>query len=380
MALLSLVAVLVVGASGSRADATPAPARLIDDDVLNGFIQPVDTLLTDLPVPTGIFQVPAGDEGAAMINALHDLEDQAVTERSTTTSSSASDTAAAQTWGRHAAIAELWGLLLKVVQTPDGQKTIDQAYAAEWLASVSKKESEIEAYYTGLEFVKYAGLNKATYDADVRAAVHETDPSLQAADWSTVLSFLEGRPVPGTNDGTHRGYCFYQSPGTEDPYDPNPAYCSPVNSSCYAAGTCDPPPNPGIGDLATWGIDDSYGELTHDVSPLQLLVTREFDYGPAAGSTLAQSLVGPAFGSGAGAVRDQVLDSLHGFNAPHPGGRRNGDSGVGGRAGHHRSGRGDRKRGRPRVPSLRACAGRDRGRRRRRYRDLQRGTLELRSG
>jgi hypothetical protein len=131
------------------------------------------------PALLNLYQLSQGLYSAtdAQRQSLANLEQQAVKATSSDHGLASSDATAAQTWGRDDAEAELWALLVQAIQAPacsasqtsgQGCRTTDQQNAVEqnavdWLTTVEQRNAIQSAEDSGLEYVKWAGLDQTKY-------------------------------------------------------------------------------------------------------------------------------------------------------------------------------------------------------------------------
>ncbi len=227
-----------------------------------------DTVPDDV-TSSGIFEATPAEQ-----TALQDTATQAITNTIADNHLAPGDRAAVQTWGRPAAIAELWALILKAAETPSYARVGDQPAVADWLTSVVRAEAKIEAYWAGLEFVRWADFNQNyAQDEDLY------DGYISRHDWTDLQTFLsqDGSPFDGCGLGCKPyGYCNYGPPGAPDyemlrDQDGNlPAPCDTGNfADCLPSKCVDPEDEPDFDSLTQWGIDDSflnYAKDTHLVA------------------------------------------------------------------------------------------------------------------
>ncbi|HEX5165408.1 MAG TPA: hypothetical protein VFV93_08440, partial [Thermomicrobiales bacterium] len=81
------------------------------------------------------------------IRSLANLEQQAVQATLHNHGLPASDADAVRSWGRADATAELWGLVVEAIQTPEASRDPDQQNVVDWLAAASKRQSVLAADY-----------------------------------------------------------------------------------------------------------------------------------------------------------------------------------------------------------------------------------------
>jgi hypothetical protein len=318
IAVVFLIPVLVtlLPTSSSPVAAVTPPAPLINESAL----QPgtIPSWLEGVPATPGT----SNDLFAAtpdQQNALHHLQTEAVQNliRDHQLSAAPNLTAQAQTWGRPAALAELWGLLLKAVQTPPSLRSADQSDAVDWLQSVFNKEAGIQAYYAGIEYLKWGDFNK-TFAADKAAY----DQDVQTHDWDDLRNvlrpFTEAEPYETRlNDPDAKyGYCNYDSPGNDRDVryelgvnEEGSQFVVPCNpgdngscfpAACHPSGTHVPP----FQQFVTWGIDRSFRRLVSDKNLVALLatVTREFPFWVDAKSAAPPGGFGSGFADDAAAA------------------------------------------------------------------------------
>jgi hypothetical protein len=306
----AIVVVAVLTASTATAGGATAvdssPAPLINDAALQGA---VPSYLQGATIPgaqTDIFYATPSQQ-----TALHALEAEAMQDTITDHHLATGDAVTAQTWGRPAALADLWGLLLKAVKSPN--RDGNQAQAAAWLQNVFTGEAKIEAYDAGLEYVKWADFNK-TFSADKTAY----DGYVKANDWKSLKTLLSqpGQAYEGALGSASYGYCNYQSPDGDytlerDAEGHLPLPCAPNdNGSCFpAACVPDAGLTPSFEQFVTWGIDGSYKKLVADRNLVALMtsVTSEFPFWLAAGSAA------PPGGFAEGAPATDIAASLSGI-------------------------------------------------------------------
>jgi hypothetical protein len=317
--LVAATATASAGSTGSTGmlDST-SPAPLINEAALH---TAVPTYLQGATIPgtsTDIFAATSDEQ-----SALHDLEADAVKDLIADHHLASTDTAAAATWGRPAALAELWGLLLKAAQTPFFLRNHDQIQAVAWMQSVFGAEARIEAYYAGLRYLEWGDFNK-TFAADKA----KYDQDVQSGNWddlkTVLLPFDQGQPYEGQLHSAPYGYCDFSSPAgdTENIYKvPTdneelefPCKVGDDEANCGVARedfTCNA--NylmvPDFEEFVSWGIDDSYRQLVTDphLAALMTSVTGEFPFWLAARSAA------PPGGFAEGAPAADIAQSLSGI-------------------------------------------------------------------
>jgi hypothetical protein len=180
--------------------------------------------------------------------SLQNLEQAAVSATIQDHGLTSADAAAAQTWGRDDALAELWGLLLKAIKTAPASRTTDQQNAVDWITTMVKKQGVLAVDDAGLEYVKWAGLDQTQYRTDLINNVSE----------STLQTFLSGQVNNYNNSNPSLatgGYCVYRSPA---PYQSE--YTGYNDQTCFSPCTsitfgCTPP-TPTYDQFVKWGEAD----------------------------------------------------------------------------------------------------------------------------
>ena len=127
-------------------------------------------------------------------------------------------------WGRTEAQARLWDLIVEAINTPAGDRTVDQQNAVEWMAALASAQANDSAMHAGAEYTTWAGLDPNQYWNLAR------NPSTTAA---TLTAFLSEdvrtcSPYPNQSRG---GYCRYMPP---DPYT-SADYDGSDTVTCFAA-------------------------------------------------------------------------------------------------------------------------------------------------
>jgi hypothetical protein len=224
---------------------------------------------------------------AAQQASLQKLEDQAVQTTISDHNLSADDADAVRSWGRADAEAELYGLVVKAINTSASSRTADQQNAAEWVAAVEQRRAVLAAVDAGLEYVRWAGLDQGHYQSLLNSNAGESD----------LESFLSGTPenynLVGTNGvpldpsqaaQSTGGWCVYRSPA---PYSTD--YTGYKDVTCQDTGfhcnTCTPP-TPKYDDLTKWGeADATYALLnSSQFSESGQVIASALGFGLAAGA------------------------------------------------------------------------------------------------
>ncbi len=121
--------------------------------------------------------------------SLRKLEDEAIANVIEAHGLSDGDTAAVQTWGRDEALGELFNLLLDAIDADS--RTTDQQNAVDWLTGIVSGQPEstaaVAAQATGLEYVKWAGLDQGAYQSLVESS---------STTVSDLRAFLDDNPQP----------------------------------------------------------------------------------------------------------------------------------------------------------------------------------------
>jgi hypothetical protein len=257
---------------------------------------------------------PINHPGIGEFPALMNLETQAIANTLADHSLPSADSLAVQGWARNDAEAELYALLVQAVITPtcsstqtpgDHCRTNDQQYAAQWLFDVVQREGVQEAIGAGMEYVKWAGLNQATYTDYVNAYLADLRANNDTStDKTNIQNFLQhGFDSPADYscaDGTTNcldktslttiqqtataGYCVYRSPTPyQNDYQGNifagtdasmPAICDEPGGGIGCTIDCQPD-TPAYGDFVRWGEADAnynlvnnfnYTQTAHDIA------------------------------------------------------------------------------------------------------------------
>src|SRR5215213_563045 len=139
----------------------------------------------------------------AQAASLKNLENKAVNNLINAHNLSPADNDAVRSWGRSEVHAELYGLLLQAITAES--PTADQQNAVDWITAVVQRQNLKTAEAAGREYVKWAGLDRSTYESLLRNNASQSD----------LKSFLSGAPQNynhtdiGLADG---GWCVYRSP------------------------------------------------------------------------------------------------------------------------------------------------------------------------
>jgi hypothetical protein len=299
VALLAATCVLLspAGATSSPAvDAFPNnPPDLLNDSALGG--QPTDSGANAFgqfyPQPSpGLYEGLFTTTSAAQYTALQDLQTLAIDNTLESFNLPTSDTAAVQTWGRDDALAQMFTLLNLVAETtnggalPPGLTAADKNGILSWLAQVIYRQSELSSDFAGLEYVKWAGLDQATYKNLVAQLNYDlnTSNSNQIADENNLSAFLSATndpPVdfadPSDPATATEGYCVYQPPPAPSglsnypTYDGNiyPGTDTSAPSICFGNGgigctiSC-LPDEPSYQDFQEWGTVDAEAALENN--------------------------------------------------------------------------------------------------------------------
>jgi hypothetical protein len=253
MASLALT-VVIMGANGIS-----APRVHADGQAVVGPFPPALLNGPQLADKNGLFYATDAEQ-----TALSHFENQAVHNTLSDHGLPATDDNAVLSWGREDAEAELWGLMKQAITA--SPRTADQQSVVDWLGEVAYREGLLSGYYTGLEYVKWAGLGQGqyqslvtTYDADYLA---KKDTS---TDKTNLQNFLTQDPLTynGSSAATSSGgYCVYKSPApyqsdyTSNIYGSNiPVECTPAGATACEAGCV--PPIPTAAQFEKWGAADA---------------------------------------------------------------------------------------------------------------------------
>ena len=166
-------------------------------DEQSGGVSPTDRLCTFLtpceswPVPPLLnldqgSYVPAPEQKAS----LRALEAQAVANVIKGHGLTDADTDAVKTWGRYDALAALYTLIVEAINETD--RTTDQQNVADWVANAGKQLSIGAAQAAGREYVKWAGLDRSTFESLLKSDTSEAD----------LKAFLQGVPLNYNNPNT----------------------------------------------------------------------------------------------------------------------------------------------------------------------------------
>jgi hypothetical protein len=242
----------------------------------------------------------SGGQRAALLN----LQQRAIMNTLTAHGLPAADFDAAQTWGRSDALFELWLLLVTAIntaacapgQTPGDQcRTVDQQNAVDWFAAVAQRKAVKAAAGAGLQYVKWAGLNRDTYQSliDGNASQSQLENYLYQGFLSPKnygRGFATGCPlgeqcVTWQGIAYTEGFCVYRppSPFQDDYSDRNNISCT---TPCRSPAGCNPF-GPSYDDLVNWGVAELDRKL--------------FD-NPGFALAMRDVAIGAGFGIGAAAV------------------------------------------------------------------------------
>ena len=244
---------MVIASAAPVADAVPATSATPENsaDEQSGGVSPTDRLCTFL-TPCESWPVPPLlnlDQGSYVPTpeqkeSLRALEAQAVANVIKGHGLTDADTDAVKTWGRYDALAALYTLIVEAINETD--RTTDQQNVADWVANAGQQLSIGAAQAAGREYVKWAGLDRSTFESLLKSDTSEAD----------LKTFLKGVPLNYNNPNTTLatgGWCVYRSP---DPY-----------STDYTAWKTDPlclgvpctsflgckPPTPTYDNFVKWG-------------------------------------------------------------------------------------------------------------------------------
>ena len=230
------------------------PADLLDPNLLSPAVLGDSTMYQATP---------------AELTAIDHMQNQAITDVLNINLLPQTDYDAVQTWARPEAISDMYQLLVTAAETPGPQRTQDQVEYLAWFSSVEANETDQEAYYTGREYSKWAGITGPAYDA-FRQANPNVTPSQLNTLWTT--NGVPSNYGPGENQSTqwsrdNTGYCAYVPPLGEDGTWPNSIYGTDAPVQCVQC-----PPEDSFGCLAP----------TVDLSTVE-------DWGAAAAANIDQS-------------------------------------------------------------------------------------------
>jgi MBG domain (YGX type)/Bacterial Ig-like domain (group 3) len=284
-------AVNVATAPRAAADPGDPLAPLLNTALLVG-----DTPAGTVPNPSldGLYSATPGQ-----FVSLGNLEARAVRATVADHVLPASDTAAAQTWGRSAAEIELWGLLVQAIQTPPVSRTADQTNAVAWLQTVVAREQVAEVQDAGLEYVKWAGLGASAYQALL--AGHPSEATLETFLRGIPNNYGGGESLSTPKSTSNEGYCVYVSPtvDTHASYKDNiyeGAFGhNTASPTCY--GPCPTPLGcivepPSIEEFMEWGVEDSLGSILAQPSLSRAVLGMAKQFGFAAAGTLGAAVPG----------------------------------------------------------------------------------------
>ncbi len=290
---IAVIAVLVVAFSLNPA--TPTPARADCIGVIcpgggPGTVPPAILLNPDQITGNGQFAGNIYNATPAQVKSLDNLQAQAIQNMLSEHGLPSSDYTAAETWGRDDALADLWGLILQAMQLPascsSGQmpgkdcRNADQQNAVDWLTTAYKSDAIQAAKDSGLEYVKWAGLNQSTYNADVTKYENDLGTNQDTStDTSNLQNFLFQGFSPGAVNYTDavntcpstglcttyggknytEGFCVYHppSPFQSDYSDQNNILCTtpcPFGTNCIPLG-------PTYDQLVKYGAADVNNQL-----------------------------------------------------------------------------------------------------------------------
>ncbi len=175
----------------------------------------------------------------AQASSLLDLEYQAITNTIEDHGLGGDDGSAVLGWARPDAEAELFALIVQAIDTPAASQTPDQQNAVAWVQAIEQRQAEVAAQDAGLEYVKWAGLDQATYSSLIGANASESD----------FQSFLSGPAEPYENGGSG-GYCAYQPPSPDQSEYTAPTTCSANGGGI--GGLLGGPPAPSYDQFLAW--------------------------------------------------------------------------------------------------------------------------------
>ena len=180
----------------------------------------------------------------AQASSLLDLEYQAITNTIEDHGLGGDNGSAVLSWARPDAEAELFALIVQAIDTPAASQTPDQQNAVAWVQAIEQRQAEVAAQDAGLEYVKWAGLDQATYSSLIGANASESD----------FQSFLSGPAEPYENGGSG-GYCAYQPPSPDQSEYTAPTTCSANGGGI--GGLLGGPPAPSYDQFLAWGEADA---------------------------------------------------------------------------------------------------------------------------
>ncbi len=243
----------------------------------------------------------------AQLAALHALERQAVENTLRDHHLPAGDTAAVRSWGRAAALAELWGLVVHAIEASD--RTPDQRDVVAWLTTVMHRRAKAEADHAGWEFLKWAGLLPGNKPIPSQSTLVDM---LNRVDSGALkpIQYNTGDIQPATS-----GFCKWQPPAPFQAEYTGNVSTPPDRSS--AQGWCFPPyrcvsllgcndNQPSYDEFVKYGAADVESGRAHhaESAVLTTQVARALVFGGAAvgagiaGVALASTL-GPVLAGGA---------------------------------------------------------------------------------
>lgn len=268
---------------------------------------PCDSIVPSFSPPDllNIQTLSQGEYAATTAQAasLQDFEQAAVSDVLSDHGLPASDASAVQSWGRDAAEAELWALIVQAIQTPAATQTSDQQNVVAWLTAVAQRQAVQAADDAGLEYTKWAGLGTSFYQSLLTPTPSE----------SALQTFLSGTPEPYTGTGsvtnpagsTDGGYCVYIPP-SPDQSDYTGGLGGSMEAqlceepSCQALLGCSPS-TPTYDDFVQWGEAGSEGAL-FDTDGFAQTARQIATYATLAGASAGSAVAGFGLGSGLAGV------------------------------------------------------------------------------
>jgi hypothetical protein len=167
----------------------------------------------------------------AQLEALHAFERQAVENALRDHHLPASDTAAMRSWGRAAALAELWGLVVHAIHASD--RTPHQREVVAWLTAVMHRRAKAEADHAGWEYLKWAGLLPGDRPIPAQSTLVDLLHRVESGA-SAPVQYNTGNIASATS-----GFCKWQPPAPFQAEYTGNVSTPPSRSS--AQGWCYPP-------------------------------------------------------------------------------------------------------------------------------------------
>ena len=252
----AMLTTLIVGGPPAQAGTSGATNPGCEDVIGASFS--AGCLPPDLLTLSGLYAATPAEA-----DSLQDFELTATANTIADHGLASTDGNAVLTWGRSEDEAELFSMIEQSITDCTATCTTDEQNVVDWVQSVEQREAVAAAEDAGLEYVKWAGLNEATYKSLLPAGATGLSTAQASQLESTLQTFFATPGYPDPYSPTNQagsGYCQYQPPApyTSDYTDPTSA--ATCNGQPPPLGYL--PPSPTYDQFAEFGeADENYALL-----------------------------------------------------------------------------------------------------------------------